>query len=71
MSTNRGHPWSETELQTLKSPIDEGRAVPEIAKLLDRSQEAVRRRAAIEGWYASSSLLYSPLPRKAVTTNPL
>jgi hypothetical protein len=51
----RGHPWSDTELQELKSLIDAGRTVPEIARVLDRTQEGVRRRAAMEGWYASPS----------------
>lgn len=62
MIGNRGQRWSEAELQKLCSLIDSGRTVPEIARILDRTQEGVRRRAAIEGWYASPSLLYSPVP---------
>ena len=62
MNANRGQPWSEAELEMLKSLIDAGRTVPEIARILDRTQEGVRRRAAVEGWYASPSLFYCPLP---------
>lgn len=61
MSAQRGQPWSEVELQKLCSLIDGGKTVPEIARILDRTQEGVRRRAAMEGWYASPSLLYSPI----------
>jgi len=62
MNSPRGNRWGEADLHKLKSLIDEGRTVPEIARMLDRTQEGVRRRAAVEGWYASPSLLYCPLP---------
>ena len=65
MSAQRGQPWSDAELQKLCSLIDSGKTVPEIARILDRTQEGVRRRAAMEGWYASPSLLYSPIPSKS------
>jgi hypothetical protein len=67
VNAKRGQPWSEEELEKLKSLIDVGRTVPEIARLLDRTQEGVRRRAAVEGWYASPSLFYCPLPRQKRT----
>ena len=62
MSDKGGQPWSPTELEKLKSLIDSGRTVPEIARVLDRTQEGVRRRATLEGWYASPSLLFCPIP---------
>ena len=65
MIAQKGKPWSEVELQRLKWLIEGGRTVPEIAKVLGRTQEGVRRRAALEGWYASPSLLYSPLPKRS------
>ena len=65
MNAKRGHPWSDAELQKLKSLIDVGRTVPEIARILDRTQEGVRRRAALEGWYASPSLPHSAIPAKS------
>jgi len=69
MNSPRGNRWGEADLHKLKSLIDEGRTVPEIARILDRTQEGVRRRAAVEGWYASPSLLYWPLPASGDSAN--
>jgi hypothetical protein len=69
VNAKRRLPWSAAELQKLKSLIDLGRTVPEIARILDRTQEGVRRRAALEGWYASPSLLYCPLPASGDSAN--
>ena len=64
MNGNRSRPWNDTELEKLKSLIDAGHTVLEIARILDRTPEGVRRRAAIEGWYASPSLLFCPIPNR-------
>jgi len=52
MNRNSGQPWTESQLQRLRSLIDAGHTVPQIAKTLERSQEGVRNRAAREGWFA-------------------
>lgn len=57
MKGNRGQPWGPVELDKLHSLIDAGRSIPEIARILDRTQEGVRGRAAREGWFASRAPL--------------
>jgi hypothetical protein len=39
-----GKPWTDEEDRCLAVAFDEGRAVPEIARVLDRSRKAVRLR---------------------------
>jgi len=52
MKRNSGQPWTETQLEKLRSLIDAGLTVQQIAKTLERSEEGVRCRAAREGWFA-------------------
>ena len=52
MKRNSGQPWTETQLEKLRSLIDAGLTVQQIAKTLERSEEGVRGRAAREGWFA-------------------
>lgn len=42
---NHTKPWNADDLDRLKLLIGEGRSIPELAKLLGRSQEAVRTKA--------------------------
>lgn len=51
-------PWEAEELETVKTLIDDGKTIPEIARLVGRSQEATRARAAKNGWYAYPSRLF-------------
>ena len=55
MRANSGQPWSDIEIEKLRSLINGGKTIPEIARILDRTQEGVRGRAAREGWYAVPS----------------
>lgn len=55
-------PWKPNELAELKAMIDAGRTIPEIARLVGRSQEATRARAAQNGWYAYPSRLFKGEP---------
>lgn len=42
---NHTKPWNVDDLERLKMLIGEGRSIPELAKVLGRSQEAVRTKA--------------------------
>ncbi|GAC1576742.1 MAG: hypothetical protein NVS3B5_08440 [Sphingomicrobium sp.] len=58
--------WTDDQLAELKSMIDAGKTIPEIARTLDRTQEATRGKAARESWYAYPSRLFKgrrPTPR--------
>ena len=37
--------WSDADLELLKVSLQEGRTIPDIAKMMGRSQEAVRGKA--------------------------
>ncbi|GAC1585992.1 MAG: hypothetical protein NVS3B5_20300 [Sphingomicrobium sp.] len=51
--------WTDDDLAALKAMIDEGRTIPDIARRLDRTQEATRDEAAREGWHAYPSRLFT------------
>lgn len=51
MTIRFGAFWTESDLRRLKRLIDEGRTIPEIARELSRSLDAVRLRITKESWY--------------------
>jgi DNA-binding NarL/FixJ family response regulator len=56
-----GKPWTDEEDRCLAVAFDEGRGVPEIARLLDRSRKAVRLRLVKLGRIAAED---APAPRR-------
>jgi hypothetical protein len=42
-------PWTEEQFEALAAMLDDGKTVPEIAKVMGRSQEAVRAKAWVRG----------------------
>ena len=62
MSATRRGPWSASELVELKAMIDAGKTIPDIARVIDRTQEATRSKATQHGWYAYPSRLFKRPP---------
>jgi hypothetical protein len=62
MNRTRQANWTDDELGILKTMIDAGETIPEIAKTMKRTLEVVRGRAARHGWHAYPSRLFRERP---------
>jgi hypothetical protein len=62
-----GKPWTDEEDRCLAVAFDEGRAVPEIARVLDRSRKAVRLRLVKLGRMSAEDVL---IERSRATPQP-
>jgi len=58
MDSKKGGRWSDADLLQLKSMIDAGHTIPEIAEALGRTQEATRSKAGQHDWFAYPSFLF-------------